>query len=80
MDIIITFQEAEEFLSQMVTNKTVTAKTDRPAGIVNFGVRKDPNQVLNDWSDNLSSLMKLVNNTTHLINKEQMLHKHLYCS
>lgn len=73
-------QEAEEFLSQMVTNKTVTAKTDRPAGIVNFGIRKDPSQVLNDWSDNLSSLMKLVNNTTHLINKEQMLHKHLYCT
>lgn len=64
----------------MVTNKTVTAKTDRPAGIVNFGFRKDPNQVLNDWSENLSSLMKLVNNTTHLINKEQMLHKHLYCT
>lgn len=73
-------KEAEEFLSQMVTNQTVTAKTDRPAGIVNFGIRKDPSQVLNDWSENLSSLMKLVNNTTHLINKEQMLHKHLYCS
>lgn len=70
-------EEAEEFLSNMVVNKTIIAKTDRPAGIVNFGQRKDPNQILNEWADNLSTLMKLINNTTHLINKEQMLHKHM---
>lgn len=64
----------------MVVNKSVQAKTDRPAGVVSFRTSKDPNDVLNEWSSHLSALMKLVNNTTHLINKEQMVHKHLLAS
>lgn len=73
-------QETEEFLSNMVVSKSVLAKTDRPAGVVSFRTSKDPNDVLNEWSSHLSALMKLVNNTTHLINKEQMVHKHLLAS
>ncbi|XP_030751890.1 26S proteasome non-ATPase regulatory subunit 12 [Sitophilus oryzae] len=69
--------ETEEFLSNMVVNKTVQAKTDRPAGVVNFQQQKDPSDVLNDWARDLSSLMQLVNKTTHLINKEECVHKHL---
>ncbi|KAJ4444640.1 hypothetical protein ANN_06436 [Periplaneta americana] len=69
--------ETEDFLSNLVVNKTVLAKTDRPAGVVSFTQSKDPNDVLNDWSNHLSSLMQLVNKTTHLINKEEMVHKHL---
>lgn len=69
--------ETEEFLSQMVVNKTVQAKTDRPSEVVHFQQTKDPNDVLNDWAHDLSSLMQLVNKTTHLINKEECVHKHL---
>ncbi|XP_017786235.1 PREDICTED: 26S proteasome non-ATPase regulatory subunit 12 [Nicrophorus vespilloides] len=69
--------ETEEFLSQMVVSKTVTAKTDRPSGVVHFQQSKDPSDVLNDWAHDLSSLMGLVNKTTHLINKEECIHKHL---
>ncbi|KAF7281513.1 hypothetical protein GWI33_004593 [Rhynchophorus ferrugineus] len=69
--------ETEEFLSNMVVTKTVLAKTDRPAGVVNFQQSKDPSDVLNDWARDLSSLMQLVNKTTHLINKEECVHKHL---
>lgn len=61
----------------MVTNKTVSAKTDRPAGIVNFASMKDPTDILNDWASHINSLMKLVNHTTHLINKEQMVYMNL---
>jgi len=67
-------EEAEKFLSEMVVSKTITAKTDRPAGIVNFQGNKNANAVLNEWADNVAALMRLVNNTTHLINKEHMLH------
>lgn len=67
--------ETEEFLCSMVTNKTISAKIDRPAGIINFARNKDPSEILNEWSANLNELMKLVNNTTHLINKEQMVHQ-----
>ncbi|KDR19074.1 26S proteasome non-ATPase regulatory subunit 12 [Zootermopsis nevadensis] len=70
-------EETEDFLSNLVVNKTVLAKTDRPAGVVSFTQSKDPNDVLNDWSNHLSSLMQLVNKTTHLINKEEMVQKHL---
>ncbi|VDN11317.1 unnamed protein product [Dibothriocephalus latus] len=30
--------------------------------------------VLNDWSHNINSLMGLINQATHLINKERMVH------
>lgn len=70
-------EETEEFLSNMVVSKSVTAKIDRPAGIVSFRQVKDPSDMLNDWAGSLDSLMRLVNHTTHLINKEQMVHRHL---
>lgn len=71
---IFTLQESEHFLSQLVTNKTIFARIDRPAGLVSFRESKDPSDVLNDWSQNLNSLMTLVGKTTHLINKEEMVH------
>ncbi|TRY82098.1 hypothetical protein DNTS_013291 [Danionella cerebrum] len=66
--------ESEEFLSNLVVNKTIYAKVDRLAGIINFQRPKDPNDLLNDWSQKLNSLMALVNKTTHLIAKEEMIH------
>ncbi|KAM6119035.1 26S proteasome non-ATPase regulatory subunit 12 isoform 4-T4 [Phoenicopterus ruber ruber] len=66
--------ESEEFLSNLVVNKTIFAKVDRLAGIINFQRPKDPNNILNDWSHKLNSLMALVNKTTHLIAKEEMIH------
>ncbi len=70
-------QKVEKFLSDLVTNGTVQAKTDRPLGIVCFAPHRHPDSVLNDWSNNLNKLMSLVNKTTHLVNKEEMVHKHL---
>eukprot|EP00057_Strongylocentrotus_purpuratus_P018645 XP_011673119.1 PREDICTED: 26S proteasome non-ATPase regulatory subunit 12 [Strongylocentrotus purpuratus] len=67
--------EAEAFLSKLVEKKTIYAKVDRLAGIVDFMPHKDPNDILNSWSSNLNDLMHLVNKTTHLINKEEMQHQ-----
>ncbi|XP_030840015.1 26S proteasome non-ATPase regulatory subunit 12 [Strongylocentrotus purpuratus] len=67
--------EAEAFLSKLVEKKTIYAKVDRLAGIVDFMPHKDPNDILNSWSNNLNDLMHLVNKTTHLINKEEMQHQ-----
>ena len=58
-----------------MVNKTVQAKIDRLAGIVYFTHQKDPNDILNDWSHNINTLMNLVNKTNHLITKEEMVHK-----
>ncbi|CAG8676603.1 21977_t:CDS:10 [Dentiscutata erythropus] len=67
-------EDTEEFLSKLVVSKTIYAKIDRPAGIVSFASPKDANQVLNDWSNNINSLLGLIEKTCHLITKEEMLH------
>jgi len=69
--------ETEDCLADMVVAGTVTAKTDRLAGIVDFSEQQDPLENLNGWSRNTNKLMDLVMRTTHLINKEEMVHKHL---
>lgn len=69
-----TDQDTEEFLSKLVVSKTIYARVDRPAGVVSFQVKKDANQVLNDWSSDINSLLNLVEKTCHLISKEEMVH------
>uniref|UniRef100_A0A6M2DFN9 Putative 26s proteasome regulatory complex subunit n=1 Tax=Xenopsylla cheopis TaxID=163159 RepID=A0A6M2DFN9_XENCH len=69
--------ETEEVLSQLVISGTVRAKTDRPTGVVHFSHSLDISDRLNEWAGRLTSLMQLVNKTTHLINKEECVHKHL---
>lgn len=70
--------ETEDNLSTMVVAGTISAKTDRLEGIVDFSdMEKDPLERLNEWSSNISTLMGHVMKTTHLINKEEMVHKHL---
>ena len=61
----------------MVTSGAVEAKTDRLAGVVNFKRTKRPNDTLNEWSHNIADLMGLVQEATHLINKEEMVHRHM---
>nr|CAG4643901.1 EOG090X04UV [Lepidurus arcticus] len=77
----LTVQDTETFLSNLVTSKTVVAKTDRLDGIVHFGSAansgQDANVLLNNWSRGLSELMDLVTKANHLINREEMVHRHL---
>lgn len=69
--------EGEEILSSLVSDKIVWAKVDRMDGIVSFAAKKDPVDLLNEWSRNINTLMLLVGKTNHLINKEEMVHQHL---
>jgi 26S proteasome regulatory subunit N5 len=67
----LTKDEAEQFLSNLVSNKTISAKIDRLEEIVTFQQKKSPQDILNDWSVNLNSLMTIINKTCHLIHKEE---------
>ncbi|KAG0165407.1 26S proteasome non-ATPase regulatory subunit 12 [Apophysomyces sp. BC1034] len=67
-------RETEEFMSKLVVSKTIYARIDRTAGLVSFQVKKDANQILNDWSSDINSLLNLVEKTCHLISKEEMVH------
>jgi len=65
----------ESQLCDMVSAKQVYARIDRPKGIVNFAAPKTPNELLNDWSTDISTLLKMLESTCHLVHKENMVHK-----
>ena len=67
--------EVEGYLSKLVVSKTIYARIDRPAGVVTFVPQRDPNDVLNAWGQSISQLLHLVERSTHLIAKEEMVHK-----
>jgi len=75
--LALTEAQTEDCLSDMVVAGTVSAKTDRLEGIVDFTEQQDPLEALNQWSSNTNKLMELVMKTTHLINKEEMVHRTL---
>jgi 26S proteasome regulatory subunit N5 len=69
----LTEDETEKYISELVTAKTVYAKIDRPARIVSFAKPRDADDVLNEWSANMRSLLGLLERIDHLITKEEMM-------
>ena len=53
----------------------IYARLDRPAGIITFAAPKSPNELLNDWSSDISQMLNLIEGACHLIHKENMIHK-----
>ncbi|GAM22889.1 hypothetical protein SAMD00019534_060640 [Acytostelium subglobosum LB1] len=71
----LTLDESEKFISDLVSNKTIFARIDRPAGIIQFVPPKDTSTILNGWASDISSLLELVEKTNHLIQREFMMNK-----
>ncbi|CRL07268.1 CLUMA_CG020247, isoform A [Clunio marinus] len=82
----INIDETEKHLCNLIINKSINAKIDRLSGIVTFHQKifnlSDPHKTknlceqedfLHDWLCQLSSIMNIIDNTTHLINKEMEL-------
>ena len=67
--------QTEKQLSALVVCKAIAAKVDRPAGLVSFGKRLQPEELLNTWSGNISRLLELVEKSCQQIQKEAMVHK-----
>mmetsp|Transcript_76716 Transcript_76716/g.197600 ORF Transcript_76716/g.197600 Transcript_76716/m.197600 type:complete len:459 (-) Transcript_76716:220-1596(-) len=67
-------KETEAELSELVCSKFVHAKIDRPSGTIKFGAKKTYTDHLNGWSDSITKMLDLVENSCHLIQKEQMVH------
>mmetsp|Transcript_62058 Transcript_62058/g.116037 ORF Transcript_62058/g.116037 Transcript_62058/m.116037 type:complete len:459 (+) Transcript_62058:79-1455(+) len=67
-------RETEDELSELVCSKFVYARIDRPAGTIKFGKKQTYVDRLNGWSDSITKMLDLVENTSHLIQKEQMIH------
>ncbi|GAX73784.1 hypothetical protein CEUSTIGMA_g1235.t1 [Chlamydomonas eustigma] len=67
--------EAEKQLSDLVVSTAISAKIDRPAGIIQFGKRQEPEDLLNSWANNIGRLLDLVDKSCQQIQKECMVHK-----
>lgn len=68
--------QTEKYISEMVSEFNLKAKIDRAEGVVNFSSNgeESSNALLNNWANDISKLLDLVEKTTHLINKEKMVH------
>lgn len=66
-------EETEKYISDLVTAKTIYAKIDRPARVISFAKPRDADDVLNEWSGNMKSLLGLLERIDHLITKEEMM-------
>jgi 26S proteasome regulatory subunit N5 len=80
----INIDETEKHLCNLIVSKSIKAKIDRPSGIVTFCHKQNLNvhqkptenrrdENLNDWLDQIEVLMKKIEHTSHLINKEMQL-------
>ncbi|KAI0347847.1 PCI-domain-containing protein [Trametopsis cervina] len=67
----LTPREAEETLSRLVVSKTVWARIDRPTGIINFRQARTAEDVMNDWSSDMSKLLSLIEKTWMGVNAAQ---------
>jgi len=73
--IALPIDQMESQLTAMVSKKQIYARLDRPAGIITFAPPKAPNELLNDWSSDISQMLNLIEGACHLIHKENMIHK-----
>jgi 26S proteasome regulatory subunit N5 len=57
----------------MVSEAGLYAKYDRPGGIISFTKKQKESARLEDWSNQVTDLLRLVDSTCHLIEKENQL-------
>jgi 26S proteasome regulatory subunit N5 len=70
----IPVDRVEVEITELVTEKAIRLKIDRPAGIVLFHPRISPQVKLDEWAGNINRALDLVESTTNLIQKEIQLH------
>ena len=66
-------EETEKYISDLVTKKTVYARIDRPARVVNFEVKRGPDEVLDEWGNSMKGLLGLLERVGHLMQREEMM-------
>lgn len=80
----LSISESESYVSELVNKGMISAKINRPQGIIKFekakkeGDRKASdnhvNDLLNDWCFDVDKLLEEVDSIGHLINKEEMMY------
>lgn len=74
----INIDETEKFICNLIVKKTISGKIDRLTGIVTFNQpsliaskKNLINNTLDDWLQQISTLVNLIDDTNHLISKEE---------
>lgn len=67
--------ETEEYVSSLVASKSIYARIDRANRIVVFKKSTQATEQLNEWSDNIGELLGSLERVSHLIQRENMVHK-----
>jgi hypothetical protein len=70
----LTVEDAEKAICRQVSGGQLFCKIDRIAGVAVFARNKSPNDVLNEWANDIDQLLSKIDRTCHLIGKEVMLH------
>ena len=65
-------EEIENEISDMVVNNYIFAKIDRIEKIVNFRKKTDHHDVLDNFNYDMDNMLKKIEETCHLINKEYL--------
>ena len=69
-------KETEKRLSDLVVAKKVSARIDRPGGVVDFNPdSRGADWLLNQWVGKVDKLLDVLDKSNHLIHKEAMAHK-----
>ncbi|SCL98957.1 26S proteasome regulatory subunit p55, putative [Plasmodium chabaudi chabaudi] len=70
-----TNEESENLLLELVSNKMLDAKIDRLYGVIKFGQKNNPQTLLNNWSSQIHQIVDILEESSHLIQKERMVHE-----
>ncbi|KAI6179318.1 PCI domain-containing protein [Aphelenchoides besseyi] len=70
--------EMEAFLCKLIVTGVIPdAKIHRPSRIINLRARKANIETLDNWGSNVRKLTDILNKVSHLVSKEEMVHRHL---
>ena len=69
---LVPMEEIEDELADMVVNNYIFAKINRIEKMVNFRKRKDYHDELDNFNYDMDSMLKKIEDTCHLINKEYL--------
>ena len=59
----------------MFASGDISVKIDRPAGVINFSSIRPTEAILSDWSSDITKVLNMIESTSHLINRENMIYK-----
>jgi len=72
-------EEMEKFVCNLIVTGIIPdVKINRPLSVINLKSRKATVDTLDAWGSNVKKLTDILNKVSHLILKEEMVHKHVH--